>query len=140
MKKRNKTDYLILTTGVGLLLGTCSGHLRADPPPFHLGSSVIFTRYEEQWPQIIGTKAAAILVSEPFICPISHPHAGGICANLRFFTTSPNDPENGDPVQCDSGVCNGWINAGGDFKFSVWYDANGKTNRSFHVYGEGENE
>lgn len=118
-----------------------SGATRAQAPPAaHVGSSVIMIRYEGQWPELIGTKAAAIVTAGPFVCPAGNEHAGGECVHLRFFVRSPQDGENGDPVHCDTGLCDGWVYTGMDFKFDVWHDPSGKTPRSWHVWGEAEGE
>ena len=108
----------------------------------HLASPVIFTRYEEQWPQVVGTEVAAILVTPPFTCPAGHPHEGGECAHIRFLTTQPSDPENGDGIHCSPFVLcpEMWVFTGMDWRMAVWHDPEGKAERSWHLWGEKEGE
>lgn len=140
---------------VGVAAALCfSGATRAQAPPAaHLGSAVVMVRYEGAWPETVGTKAAAIIVDGPFACPktlfdpflsakvLSHPHAGGECANVRFITRSPADGENGDVLHCVVGACpEAYVLTGMDWRSSVWHDPSGKTLRSWHVWGEAEGE
>lgn len=120
-----------------LLLAAHLGQTKAQAPAAHLGSVVIFIRYEN--PDVAGTEAAAIIVDAPFTCPAGHPHEGGECAHLRFLTRNPGDPENGSPVQWDAclGTCAGYVNTGMDWRSSVWHDPTGKTLRSWRL-AEGE--
>lgn len=116
----------------------------------HLGSVVHMVRYEGQWPDTVGTEAAAIVVEGPFVCPVGNEHEGGECASLRFATRKPADGENGDTVKCASetgdptpcgpGLHNAYVLTGWDWRSAVWHDPTGQTLRSWHLYGEPASE
>jgi len=112
-------------------------------PPVHLGSPVIFVRYEEG---VQGERRAAFIIKGPFVCPEGTPHAGETCANIGWFTDGPGDLENTDPVTCSPGeTC--MVNPAGlgvatgyDRRQNVYYDPTGVTERSWHVWGEADGE
>lgn len=137
--------FVTMMVGWGWAIATVmdGAQVSAQATTVHLGSEVVMIRYEGEWPDLIGTKAAAIVTDGPFVCPEGNEHEGGECVNLRFFVRSPHDGENGDPVHCPAlgAGCEGWyVKTGMDFKFAVWHDPTGKEPRSWHVWGEAEGE
>lgn len=119
--------FLFLIAAAALLAAGAAGpgHGQGRQKGPHLGSSVIFVRYET--PEVSGQPRAAFIVWGPFTCPPEHPHAGMECANVDWLTKEPSDPENLPPELID-------------FRFSVPHDPTGQLPRSWHVWGEAPGE
>jgi len=113
-------------------------------PPAHLGSPIIFVRYETE--QLTGQKRAGFITKGPFVCPEGTPHAGEWCANVAFFIADPGEEENLDPIICvPQATC--MVNPAGlgvatglERRVNVFYDPTGVTPRSWHLWGEVEGE
>lgn len=136
----------LLVVALAALVGlaSLSGTVRSQgPTPLHMGSNVVFVRYEGE---LAGERRAAILTTNTFECPADGPHVGETCANVAFLIAASGEAENMDPVRCGEGetcmvnpiglaVASGW-----ERRANVLYDPTGKTERSFHVYGQAEGE